>query len=283
VRRTLIAVGLAALLATAGCGGTASGPAATTAPPADGPTGTTTATTTAATATQTTTVGPPEYPAGVSAGGVENASALVDAHRAHVVEHGAVLTSTTTTNGTAGNTTIAVNATETARLAPNASALTWTLDGVRTLDGTTEPTLDEDYWANESVVVTRVTTTGNETVRVDNRSGVLADVVVNAATKGRIVRAALSNANYSVAATERRDGRWLTTLVAEDGTYLGDRPVVEYDATLVVAASGRVVSLERAWTTATERSRNRHRDEFAWAPAGPVERPDWVPANASAR
>jgi hypothetical protein len=274
VRRVLLAVGVAALLVTAGCGGT-SGPAATA---------TTESTTTAATTetTQTTTVGPPEYPVGVSADGVENASALVDAHRSHVVEHGAVLKGATDTNGSVNNRTIAVTATETARLSPNATRLRWTLDGTRTVNGTAEPTLDESYWANESVLVSRTIADGNSTVRVRNRTGVYDDVVVNAAAKDRIVEAALTNANYSVAGTEYRDGRWLTTLVSVNGTYSGQQPVTEFDATLVVAASGRLVSMERTWTSETERSRTRYHDEFAWSPAEPVERPDWVPANASA-
>jgi hypothetical protein len=278
VRRVLLAVGVAALLVTAGCGGT-SGPAAT----ATTESATTAATTTqASTETTQTTVGPPEYPVGVSADAVENASALVNAHRSHVAEHGAVLRGTTDTNGSLNNRTIAVTATEMARLSPNATHLQWTLDGTRTVNGTAEPTLDESYWANESVLVSRVTADGNSTVRVRNRTGIYDDVVVNAAAKDRIVEAALTNANYTVAGTEYRDGRWLTTLVSVNGTYSGQQPVTEFDATLVVAASGRLVSMERTWTSETERSRTRYHDEFAWSPAEPVERSDWVPANASA-
>lgn len=274
MRRVLLAVGVAALLVTAGCGGT-SGPATTA---------TTESTTTAATTetTQTTTIGPPEYPAGVSADGVENASAVVAAHRSHVVANGAVVKGVTNTTGTVNNRSIIVNATETATLSPNATALTWTVNGERTTNGTTETTLDESYWANESVLVSRVATTGNVTVRTQNRTGIYDDVVVNAASKDRLLSAALENANYSVAATEYVDGRWLTTLESVNGTYSGRATVEEFDATIVVAASGRVVSMERDWVAETDRSQNRYHDEFTWSPAEPVERPDWVPANASA-
>jgi hypothetical protein len=277
VRRVLLAVGVAALLVTAGCGGT-SGPATTATTDATPESATATATET----TQTTTVGPPEYPAGVSADGVENASVLVDAHRSHVVANGAVLEGTTNTNGTVNNRSIAVDATETAKLSPNATHLTWTLDGERTMNGTSETTLDESYWANESVLVSRVATTGNATIRTQNRTGVYDDVVVNAAAKDRLLAAALENANYSVASTEYVDGRWLTTLESVNGTYSGRATVEEFDATIVVAASGRVVSMEREWVAETERSQNNYHDEFTWSPAEPIERPDWVPTNASA-
>jgi len=271
VRRVLLAVAIAALLVTAGCSGT-SGPATTATTDATEPT----------TTPATTTVGPPEYPAGVSADGVKNASTLVNAHRAHVVEHGAVLDGVTDTNGTVGNRSVAVDASETAVLSPNATYLSWTLDGSRTVNGTSETTLDESYWANDSVLVSRVATTGNVTIRTRNRTGIYDDLVVNAGVKDRVLEAALSNANYTVAGTEYADGRWLTTLESVNDTYSGQRPVVEFDATIVVASSGRVLSMERGWVTETDRSRNRYHDEFTWSPAEPVERADWVPVNASA-
>ncbi|SEW29813.1 hypothetical protein [Halobacterium jilantaiense] len=271
MRRLLLTVAVAALLVTAGCSG------------ADGPATTATTDATEPTATPaTTTVGPPEYPAGVSADGIENVSALVDAHRAHVVEHGAVLDSVTDTSGTVGNRSVAVEASETAVLSPNATYFSWTLDGSRTVNGTSETTLDESFWANDSVLVSRVATTGNVTIRTRNRTGISDDVVVNAGVKDRVLEAALSNANYTVSGTEYVDGRWRTTLESVNDTYSGQRPLVEFDATIVVASSGRVLSMERGWVRETERSRSRHRDEFTWSPTEPVERADWVPANASA-
>lgn len=271
MRRLFLTVAVAALLVTAGCSG-ASGPA----------TMATTDATESTTTPATTTVGPPEYPAGVSADGIENVSTLVDAHRAHVIEYGAVLDSVTDMNATVDNRSITVAASETAVLSPNATALSWTLDGSRTMNGTSETTLDESYWANDSVFVSRVATTGNVTIGTQNRTGIYDDLVVNAAVKDRVLEAALSNANYTVAGTEYVDGRWLTTLQSVNGTYSGQRPLVAFDTTVVVASSGRVLSMERGWVTETERSRNRHHGEFTWSPTRPVERPDWVPANASA-
>ncbi|MFC3476943.1 hypothetical protein [Halobacterium litoreum] len=281
MRDALPAVAVVALLVLAGCSG-ASAPSDPTA------TGTTTdaattdePTTSPATTTQSAASG---YPPGVSADGVENASALAEAHRASVVERGAVLTATTRTNGTVNNRTVAVDASETARLTANASELRWSVSATTTR-GNATTRLDERYYANESTLVSRVEREGNVTVRSRNRSSFWNRAVLGAASKARIVNVTLSNANYAVADVAERDGRTVTTLVAENGTYSGRQPVVEYNATVTVAESGRVLSLTRSWTSETDRSRTRYVSELAWSPATSVERPGWAddatPVNAS--
>lgn len=297
MRRALQTVAVATLLLVAGCSGP-SGQTTTTAPdaaptsptPTDGsspdPTVTDRSTADATVADRPSTAdGPPNDPApdaaasppGVSADGVANVTALVSAHRNSVVADGATMRTTVRTDGRVDGTTIRVRGTETARLTPGATQLRWTV-GANTTRGNRSSVLDERYWANESVLVWRVATAdGNTTVNVQNRSATLERVVVSAAAKARILTPTLSNADYDVLNVTERDGRRVTTLVARNGTYRGQRPVTTYDATVTVAASGRVLSLDRTWETAN----TRYHDEYVWTAATPVEKPDWVPANVT--
>ncbi|WP_424019514.1 hypothetical protein ACOZ4N_08585 [Halorientalis pallida] len=295
MRRALQTVAVVTLLLVAGCSGP-SGQTTTTAPDADpaSPTITDGSTPDPASdrpAAQTTggpaTVDGPAndsaadataYPPGVSADGVVNATALVDAHRSSVVSNGATMRTTTRVNGSVNGTVIRIRGNETARLAPGAARLRWTA-GATTTRGNQSSVLDERYWANESVLVSRVATAdGNRTVNVRNRSATIERVVVSAAAKARILTPTLSNVDYDIANVTERDGRRVTTLVARNGTYSGRRPVTTYDATVTVAASGRVLSLDRTWTTAN----TRYHDEYVWTAATPVEKPDWVPTNVTA-
>ena len=264
MRDTLPAVAVVALLVLAGCSG-AGAPTDATAQTTNAPT----------TNTSTTATADTNHPPGVAADGVANVTALVDAHRASVVERGATMESTTETNGTVDDRVISVSGVETARLSPGATRLRWTVRANTTLGNETRR-LDERYYANESTLVSRVERNGNVTVRARNRSDFWNRAVVGSAAKGRIVNATLSNANYTVADVSERDGRTVTTLVSEDGTYSGRQPIVEYDATVTVASSGRVLSLHRTWRTETERSTNRYTDRLAWSAATPVERPHWA-------
>jgi hypothetical protein len=295
VRRALQTVAVVTLLLVAGCSGP-SGQTTTTAPDADHASPTTTdgstpdPATDRPTATQTTdrpaTVDRPAndstpdaavYPPGVSADGVTNVTALVSAHRTSVVTDGATMRTTTRVDGSANGTAIRVRGNETARLAPGATRLRWTV-GATTTRGNETGVLDERYWASESVLVSRVASAdGNVTVNVRNRSATLERVVVSAAAKSRIVTPTLSNADYEVANVTERDGRRVTTLVARNGTYRGPRPVTTYDATVTVAASGRVLSLDRTWETAD----TSYHDEYVWTAATPVEKPDWASTNAT--
>lgn len=78
-----------------------------------------------------------------------------------------------------------------------------------------------------------------------------------------------------------RDGRTVTSLVAVNGTYDGQRSdVVAFDATVTVAESGRVLSLTRSWTRGVENVTNSYAETVTWSAATPVERPGWT-ANAT--
>jgi hypothetical protein len=297
VRRALQTVAVVTLLLVAGCSGP-SGQTTTTAPDAapasptstdgsapdptatDRPTADATATdrpSTPDSPSNDTAPGVGAYPPGVSADGVANVTALVSAHRASVVADGATMRTTVRTDGSVDGTAIRVRGNETARLAPGATRLQWTV-GANTTRGNQSSVLDERYWANESVLVSRVASAdGNVTVNVQNRSATLERVVVSAAAKSRIVTPTLSNADYEVANVTERDGRRVTTLVARNGTYRGPRPVTTYDATVTVAASGRVLSLDRTWETAD----TSYHDEYVWTAATPVEKPDWASTNAT--
>lgn len=299
VRDALQAVAVAALLVLAGCGGaggpTEATPTASTTdeqtrtPTTGERTGTSTSTDAPTTTTTTTTAVPTtspspsdgaDRPPGVSGDGVANATALVEAHRRSVVNRGAVTTLAITTNATVDGTVTTLSANETARLAPGGTELRWTSRSTTIRDGETTRR-SEQFYANESTFLTRIEDGQNVTTRAANRSSLYDRVVVNAATKARVVNATLSSATFTVADVEDRGGRTVTTLVAVNGTYSGQLPgVVAYNATLTVAESGRVLSLTRSRTVETDRSTSEFGQTVSWSSAEPVERPDWA-INAS--
>jgi hypothetical protein len=279
VRDALQVVAVAALLALAGCG--AGDPTATSTPATEDQSPTTTApTTTAPTTTAVPSTGA-DRPPGVSAGTVTNASALVAAHRASVVDRGATTTVEVRLNGTVDGTTVTAEGNETVVLTAGASEFRWTVRSVSVRDGESTRSV-ERYYANDSAVLSRVSDGENATVTVRDRAGAFDRIVRSAATKARLVNATLTSATFTVVRVDERDGRTVTTLAAVDGTYSGPRPdVVAYDARLRVTASGRVLSLTRSRTIETDRTTERFRQTITWADPTPVERPDWA-ANASA-
>lgn len=271
----LPALAVAALLLFAGCNG-ATDPAATTEPTTPA-----TTTTTQSTAQPTTTAGDAALPPGVSASGVENVSAVVAAHRASVAAHGVVRRSQSRMNGSLNGTRIRVTSNATVRLSPDRDQFRWLATGNST-HGNETSRLYESYYANETAVAVRQFVRGSYTTRVVNRTDGYDRVVNYSASQWRIVNAALSNASYAVAGTEQVDGRTVTTLVAENGTYSGDRPATTYDATVRIAASGLVLSVERSWTSETERLVTQYRSQMTWRHGGAVQPPAWYPVNGTA-
>ncbi|MEE6209950.1 hypothetical protein U3A55_07275 [Salarchaeum sp. III] len=278
----LAAVCIALLLA--GCGApvadtsTASTSQSTTAHPTASTT-TEATTTTATTATETTPNAPSDadYPPGVTAAGVENAGRLLAAHEASVLDRGVHTIAQTTIDGVVREQAFGVVSQSVVRFAPNGSRVRWTNAGVNSIRNETTAQ-DTRYYANETAVATRVRQQGNVTARERNRSDLYDDILLNAASQRRVLQSSLANAEYAVASVEERNGTTVTTLVAENGTYDGDRPVTAFDATLEVSASGRVLSFTRTRTLRTAASVEHHRTAVTWRPVSlPVSPPACTP------
>lgn len=276
MRDALTAVAVAALLVLAGCSG-ASGPTETTTetttvePTTDAPT-TTTETTTAAT---TTGAEQSAYPPGVTSDGVENATALVESHRASVVEDGAEMELTQRINASLNGQPLTIDGRETARLTPGASELRWTVVA-NTTRGNETTQLNERYYANESTLFSRVDHNDNVTIRSRNRSSFWNRAILGAPSKARIVNATLTAVNFTVANVSDQDGQTVTTLVANNQTGSGSRSATVYDATLTVTESGRVLSMTRSRTVDTDGATSRYEVEITWSSATDVERPEWT-------
>lgn len=213
------------------------------------------------------------YPPGVTADGVSNASALVDAHRDHVTTHGAVVTSNGTTTVRFGGEPQTVETNATARATPNLTRIHVVSWGVRVSGNETAPERYEVY-ANETTVLQRIAYENETSVRVERR-GESAPIVVERVVRAQPLRSALESLDLEVLGTERRNGRTVTTLSADETTLNGDTPS-RNAATLEVAASGRVLSLSTIRDQNTTTAVGRRTLDVTWANATTVEPPAWV-------
>jgi hypothetical protein len=212
------------------------------------------------------------YPPGVTADGVSNASALVDAHRDHVTTHGAVVTSNGTTTVRIGGEPRTVETNATARSTPNLTRIHVVSWGVRVSGNETAPERYEVY-ANETTVLERIAYENETSVRVERRGD--APIVVERVVRAQPLRAALESLDFEVVGTERRNGRTVTTLSADETTLSDDDPS-RNAATLEVAASGRVLSLSTVRDQNTTTAVGRRTLDVTWSNATTVEPPAWV-------
>lgn len=219
----------------------------------------------------------PTNPPGVTADGVENASSLLAAHEATVLDRGAHTVAQTTVDSGVRKQAFGLVSQSVVRFAPNGSRAYWASTSANTIGNGTS-VQDTRYYANETAVTTRVVQLGNATVRERNRSGLYDRVLRNAASQRRMLQSALASAEYAVADVTERHGTTVTTLVAENGSYDADRPVTTFDATLEVSESGRVLSFTRTRTLRTDVSVEHHRTTMTWRPVSPpVSTPAWTP------
>lgn len=253
MRSALPAVAAAALLVLAGCSGVGPSPDPTAEP----------APTTEA----------PAYPPGVSEDGLENADALVDSHREHVVEHGAV-TNATFRFAAPDDDSVTLVVEETWRATAGLDRIrhTWLHSRV-TENGTTERGRIETY-ANESVVVARNATNGDATTTAEPREW-QEDALRSQVARESDLERALTEGDFRVAATERRGGRVVTTLEAYSETLTEDGRQM-FAATVEVAESGRVLSLSVTRDADANTAAARQRTEITWSNATTVERPAWA-------
>lgn len=212
------------------------------------------------------------YPPGVTADGVANASALVDAHREHVIAHGATVTSNSTTTVRIGGEPRTVETNATALATPNLTRIHVVSWGVRVSGNETAPERYEVY-ANETTILQRIAYEDETSIRVERRGD--APIVVERVVRAQPLRSALESLEFEVLETERRNGRTVTTLSADETTLNGDTPS-QNAATLEVAVSGRVLSLSTVRDQNTTTAVGRRTLDVTWADATAVEPPAWV-------
>jgi hypothetical protein len=222
--------------------------------------------------------------------GIEDASALVDAHqRALDNTSFAFQFRANVSVGPASQWTYQRGEVE-AGLSP----LLVHSGSVRQLDG--EGTrVGTDLWANESTVVAQYHRENRTELRRYNRTGGnLADEtwdhlpradLESQVTQAWLLELALTAGEYDLARTERRDGRQFAVLRATEAVAATN--FTDLNATVVVDSEGRVHSLSLTAAYAGD-DENRIRYEFELTELGSVEveRPRWVgaaiPPNESA-
>lgn len=253
MRSAVPAVAAAVLLVVAGCSGVGPSPDPTAEP--------------------APTTDAPAYPPGVTEDGLENPDALVSAHREHVVEHGAVTNATFRfTAPDDGSVTLVVEETWRTTAGLDRIRHTWRHSRV-TESGATEQGRIETY-ANESVVVTRNATNGEPTTTAEPREW-QEDALRSQVAREPDLERALTGGDFHVAATERRDGRTVTTLKAYSETLTEDGRRV-FAATVEVTERGRVLSLSVTRNPDANTAAGRQRAHVTWSAATTVERPAWA-------
>lgn len=232
--------------------------------------------------TATTDAQSADLPPGVDASGVENASALVAAHRAALAETGYVYR---VRYAASADSEFSQQGTSRAVVAKNHAPIRVRSVSDVQFDNRTERART-DVWANESVALYEYRTRNRTVYQESNatvspagrdpfaRPGTLD--VVDQASMSSLVGLALRSGEYEVAATESRSGSTLTTLRAAtpNRSFEGLGNVSTYDGTLVVDERGRVHRL--SLSVETERTDSSYELELAKLGSVVVEYPPWA-------
>ncbi|PSP87188.1 hypothetical protein BRC90_11105 [Halobacteriales archaeon QS_4_69_34] len=257
MQRAFGTLALVALLVLAGCG-QPFGSGGTDAPVADGASG-------------DATVASDDLPPGVSETGVENATALLAAHRAALVESG--FESAARRNGTARRDSETVAFDEGQRVVAAPGAETYSSRVVMSGPGTAY-----EFWSNGSVELVRAQIGG--TTRYRRGSGRSAGALTSVGLLGSSV----VGGNYTPTSVEGSgDGRRITLqarTLDEPSRVLpaNATDVSGYASTLVLDGEGRVRSLETVanYTIGGREARFELRYALRQVGGVTVERPDWV-------
>ncbi|MFC4449183.1 hypothetical protein [Halorussus aquaticus] len=243
-----------------------------------------TATTTSGVAATTTLSPPPNasLPPGVNASGVEDASALVAAHRSALNNTSFAFRFHANVSVGPANQWTRQRGTVEAGLSP----LVVHSDSVRRFDeGTTR--VATDLWANETAVVVRYSGENRTEIRRYNRTGGnLADEtwahlpradLDSQVTQAWLVELALTAGEFEFDRIERHDGRKVAVLRATEAVSADN--FTDFDATAVVDAKGRVHSLSlTAAYAGDDETRIHYEFELTDLGSVSVERPTWVSA-----
>jgi len=282
-RAALVLVAVALL---AGCSGVAVEPPATaTTETTDAATETTDAATeTTDAATTATETANATLPPGVNESGVDDASALVAAHRTALNETGfAFAFRANVTVGPASQRTV-----QRGRVEAGLSPLVVNSTSERDL-GDGSATVATDIWANRTTTVVRYDRDGRTRVREYNRSGAGIDVpdeswahlpradLDSQVTNAWFVELALAAGEYDLERTEERGGREVAVLRATEPAAAAN--VTDLDATAVVDREGRVRELSLTASYDGDEPTTSIHYEFALTDLDErsVERPEWVP------
>ena len=252
MRQSLHAVAAVALLVLAGCSGL----------PTPSPDTTTTS---------------PEYPPGVTEDGLDDWRTLLDAHRESVRERGAVVTSNTTVEAPVAGEVRTVELWSEDRAAPDAGPVYFESERPRAgVNGSVTRERIAAY-ADRDAVTWRVVNDGNVSVERESGDRVAAMRDQHVTRDGQLQRV-LSAAAFEVATVERRDDRWVTTLVANEAelTDDGDDRRSEFSASVEVAASGRVLSLTFTRDPYADQRVGHEQVRVSWANGTTVEEPEWA-------
>lgn len=235
-----------------------------------------------------------ELPPGVTEDGVENATALVEAHRTALVDAGFV--SETRSSITVSPMGLQVESVEVGVVGAGLSTYRTRSTGFATKANCTVE-IDAEQWGNASVLLTRYEF-GNETQYAKqylNQSPEAPGASELASspqelreaglTQSLLLASVLQSGDFAIAETRTVDGRTLTTLRAEKlnesiASQPGASNVSHYDASITVDETGIVRSL--TITGAVDEGDQRARFSYAFEvlALGPDEplQPTWAPS-----
>ena len=214
----------------------------------------------------------PQYPPGVTEDGLDDWRALLDAHRESVRERGAVVASDTAVEARVDGDPRTVELTGEARASPDGGPIYYETERLRVSGGEVAEVRVAGY-ADLGGVTERVVTDGNASVEREQRD-LLAPLRDRYVVREWALQRALSADEFAVANVERRDGRWVTTLVANEGSVADGEG--QFSASVAVTETGRVLSLTMTQDPGTAGGVGREQVRLTWTNGTTVEPPDWA-------
>lgn len=243
-------------------------------------------------------------PPGVSGNGVENATALLEAHVAALNDTGYAFAIVSNGSTTRGDRTVRSNSTTNGTVAANASRFLVHSRSDRT-SGDGSRASAADVWGNESVVLYRIQESDrNRYQRLNRSTGFATATDYGSQFSGAtLIRSALQTGDFTVESVERGGNGTLTTLVATEyvrpegdrggnatagsaatatttagGASTGGPDVTTYDVRMVVDDEGRVRELDLNIAAEGDRTSEsvRYRYELTQIGGVAVSQPDWT-------
>jgi hypothetical protein len=215
------------------------------------------------------------YPPGVNESAVVSTNTLLVAHRDQVRQSGALVEVNQSLTMPTAEGPVTLELQSTVRGTPGLTRVLREQQYEVLGDDGSVVTKRTAMYANQTALVTWEGSGGNVTVTTGHNEH-RREFVTKQVSRIDVLRQTFTGREFRVVDTERRGGRTVTTLVAQETTFTDDGRRV-FDATVEVASDGRILSLSVTRNDDANTPANKRQIRITWSNATDVDPPSWAP------